>query len=149
MLYEDNTAKLLGLEDVFIKNVYEDESSYHIEVELPRRKHPCPCCGAETERIYDYRRQKIKDISAFGKNAYLYLRKRRYTCCVCGKRFYEKNRFLPRSAKNKAARSHRIVFFIYLSLLLLSICWVNCHCPLLKSDSAFFIPKKQSAARFY
>ena len=45
MLYKDNTAKLLGLEDVFIKNVYEDESSRHIEIELPRRKHPCPCCG--------------------------------------------------------------------------------------------------------
>ena len=46
---KDNTAKLLGLEDVIIKKVCEDESSHHIELELPRRKHSCPCCGAETE----------------------------------------------------------------------------------------------------
>ena len=39
MLYEDNTAKLLGLEDVIIKKVLEDESAHHIELELPRRKH--------------------------------------------------------------------------------------------------------------
>ena len=43
MLYEDNTAKLLGLEDVIIKKVREDESAHHIELELPRRKHSCPC----------------------------------------------------------------------------------------------------------
>ena len=56
MLYEDNTAKLLGLEDVIIKKVREDESAHHIELELPRRKHSCPCCGAETDRIHDYRK---------------------------------------------------------------------------------------------
>ena len=32
MLYEDNTAKLLGLEDVIIKKVLEDESAHHIEL---------------------------------------------------------------------------------------------------------------------
>ena len=52
MLYEDNTAKLLGLEDVIIKKVREDESAHHIELELPRRKHSCPCCGAETDRMH-------------------------------------------------------------------------------------------------
>ena len=62
MLYEDNSAKLLGLEDVIIKKVWEDENTRHIELELPRRKHSCPCCGAETDRIHDYREQKIKDI---------------------------------------------------------------------------------------
>lgn len=109
MLYKDNTAKLLGLEDVFIKNVYEDESSCHIEIELPRRKHPCPCCGAETDRIHDYRMQKIKDISAFGKNVYLHLHKRRYVCSDCGKRFYEDNSFLPRYHRMTSRKNARII----------------------------------------
>ena len=109
MLYEDYTAKLLGLEDVIIKKVWEDESAHHIELELPRCKHSCPCCGAETDRIHDYRKQKIKDISAFGKDVYLYLRKRRYACDGCGKRFYEKNSFLPRYHRMTSRKNARII----------------------------------------
>ena len=109
MLYEDYTAKLLGLEDIIIKKVWEDESAHHIELELPRRKHICPCCGAETDRIHDYRKQKIKDISAFGKDVYLYLRKRRYACDGCGKRFYEKNSFLPRYHRMTSRKNARII----------------------------------------
>lgn len=109
MLYEDYTAKLLGLEDVIIKKVWEDESAHHIELELPRRKHNCPCCGAETDRIHDYRKQKIKDISAFGKDVYLHLRKRRYVCDDCGKRFYEKNSFLPRYHRMTSRKNARII----------------------------------------
>ena len=109
MLYEDYTAKLLGLEDIIIKKVWEDESAHHIELELPRRKHNCPCCGAETDRIHDYRKQKIKDISAFGKDVYLYLRKRRYACDGCGKRFYEKNSFLPRYHRMTSRKNARII----------------------------------------
>ena len=112
MLYEDYTAKLLGLEDVIIKKVWEDESAHHIELELPRRKHICPCCGAETDRIHDYRKQKIKDISAFGKDVYLYLRKRRYVCDGCGKRFYEKKALLnkpPNKLKEDEREKLRII----------------------------------------
>lgn len=109
MLYEDYTAKLLGLEDIIIKKVWEDESAHHIELELPRRKHNCPCCGAETDRIHDYRKQKIKDISAFGKDVYLHLRKRRYVCDGCGKRFYEKNSFLPRYHRMTSRKNARII----------------------------------------
>ena len=109
MLYEDNTAKLLGLEDVIIKKVWEDESAHHIELELPRCMHSCPCCGAETDRIHDYRKQKIKDLSAFGKDVYLYLRKRRYACSGCGKRFYEQNNFLPRYHRMTSRKNARII----------------------------------------
>ena len=93
---KDNTTKLLGLEDAIVKNVSEDAGSCHIELELPRRKHKCPCCGALTDRIHDYRMQTIKDLPISGKDTYLHLRKRRYVCESCGKRFYEDNSFLPR-----------------------------------------------------
>lgn len=109
MLYEDNTSKLLGLEDVIVKKVWEQEEEKHIEIELPRRSNRCPCCGLETSRIHDYRMQKIRDISSFGKNVYLHLRKRRYVCGKCGKRFYEKNTFLPRYHRMTSRKNARII----------------------------------------
>ncbi len=93
---EDNSLKLLGLKDVIVKNVEEKKNELHISIELPRCTHGCPVCGIATNRIHDYRVQKIRDCSAFGKQVFLYLRKRRYACTVCGKRFYEENRFLPK-----------------------------------------------------
>ena len=108
MLYEDNTAKLLGLEDVIVKKVWDDGEK-HIEIELPRRRHVCPCCKAETDQIHDYRMQKIRDISSFGKNVYLHLRKRRYVCSNCGKRFYEENSFLPRYHRMTSRKNARII----------------------------------------
>lgn len=106
---KDNTVKLLGLEDVIAKNIWDDGENRHIEIELPRRLHSCPCCKAETERIHDYRMQQIKDISAFGKNVYLHLRKRRYVCSQCGKRFYESNDFLPRYHRMTSRKNAQII----------------------------------------
>lgn len=106
---KDNTAKVLGLEDVIAKNVWEDGKYQHIEIELPRRVHKCPCCGVTTDRIHDYRTQKIKDIGAFGKEVCLHLRKRRYVCGSCGKRFYEQNSFLPRYYRMTNRKVARII----------------------------------------
>ena len=108
MLYDDNNAKLLGLEDVIVKKVWDDGEK-HIEIELPRRRHVCPRCGTETDKIHDYRMQKIQDISSFGKNVYLHFRKRRYICSTCGKRFYESNSFLPRYHRMTSRKNARII----------------------------------------
>ena len=94
MLNQDYTAKVLNLEDVIITNVENISDVLHIYLELPRQKHRCPACGALTDRIHDYRMQTIKDIPMGGETL-LHLRKRRYRCS-CGKRFFEKNSFLPR-----------------------------------------------------
>ena len=94
MLTKDYTSKLLNLEDVIITNVENIADQLHIHIELPRRKHVCPCCGAETDCVHDYRMQVIKDIP-LARDTFLHLRKRRYRC-NCGKRFFEKNNFLPR-----------------------------------------------------
>ena len=93
---EKNITNLLGLKDVIVKNIENKEAEIHINIELPRHKHKCPVCGVETDKIHDYRHQGIKDCRAFGKDVYLHLRKRRYVCTECGKRFYEENSFLPR-----------------------------------------------------
>ena len=94
MLNQNYTAKLLNLEDVIITNIENNSDQLHIYIELPRGKHVCPVCGAETDRVHDYRWQTIKDIP-LGRDTFLHLRKRRYRC-DCGKRFFEKNTFLPR-----------------------------------------------------
>ena len=94
MLNQDYTSKLLNLEDVIITNVENTADQLHICIELPRDKHICPVCGAVTDRIHDYRMQVIKDVP-LARDTFLHLRKRRYRCS-CGKRFFEKNNFLPR-----------------------------------------------------
>ena len=95
MLNQNYTAKLLDLEDVNITKVENFESGVHIWIELPRKKHTCPCCGAQTDRVHDYREQIVKDVP-LGRTSYLHLRKRRYRCMECGKRFAEHNSFVPR-----------------------------------------------------
>ena len=94
MLMKDYTAEFLNLEDVIITKVENISDQLHISIELPRRKHICPCCRAETDRVHDYRMQIVKDVP-LARDTFLHLRKRRYRC-DCGKRFFEKNTFLPR-----------------------------------------------------
>lgn len=95
MLHQDYTSKILDLEDVIVTNVETFENQIHIYLELPRRDHVCPICGTKTKRIHDYRMQTVKDVPLF-KNVFLHLRKRRYRCDHCSKRFFERNTFLPR-----------------------------------------------------
>lgn len=106
---KDDTAKLLGLEEVIVKKIWDIDNCRHIEIELPRRKHQCPCCNTETDHIHDYRKQQIKDMGAFGKNVYLHLRKRRYVCGSCGKRFFERNSFLPRYHRMTNRKNAQII----------------------------------------
>lgn len=88
-------SELIELEDVIITGVEVTKTARHIYMEMPRRVHHCPACGNETDRIHDYREQVIKDIP-YMKDSYLHLRKRRYVCRACSKRFYEEVPFLPR-----------------------------------------------------
>ena len=96
MLYKDFTEKLLGLQGIKITNIDEDEKSIIIYAEMERKAHNCICCGTATDTVHDYRKQVIKDIPAFGKLVTIVLRKRRYRCKHCGKRFLESNSFLPK-----------------------------------------------------
>ena len=108
MLMKDYTAELLNLEDVIITNVENISDQLHIYIELPRRKHICPCCGAVTDRVHDYRMQVIKDVP-LARDTFLHLRKRRYRCS-CGKRFFEKNAFLPRYYRVTTRLVSEIIF---------------------------------------
>jgi len=96
MLYKYFTEKLLGLQEVNITNIESDEKNIIIYAEMERKEHTCKNCKTRTNKIHDYRIQTIKDVPAFGKLVSIVLRKRRYRCPCCGKRFFEANSFLPK-----------------------------------------------------
>ena len=108
MLMTDYTSKLLNLEDVIITDVENIGDQLHIHIELPRTPHICPACKATTDHIHDYRIQVIKDIP-LARDTFLHLRKRRYRCS-CGKRFFEKNTFLPRYYRATSRLVSEIIF---------------------------------------
>ena len=96
MLYKHFTEELLGLQGVIIEKIENFENKQIIYAIMKIKEHNCPCCGTATRTVHDYRAQKIKDIPAFGKQVTIVLRKRRYRCPDCKKRFFEETDFLPR-----------------------------------------------------
>ena len=99
---------LLNFKDVEIKKIRNLKDSLQIYVELPRMPQYCPCCAFETTKVHDYRTQQIQDIPVTFKPTTLFYRKRRYECCVCGKKFYEKNELIGRFSR----KSKRLVAYI-------------------------------------
>lgn len=96
MLYKDYTREFIGFEDVTVTFAERKDNQFHIYMRMKRKAHECPRCGRTTDKIHDYREQQIKDISSFGSYTFIHLRKRRYVCPSCNKRFYEEVPFLPR-----------------------------------------------------
>ena len=56
----------------------------------------CPECGLKTTHIHDYRTQHVKTVNIVNKQTILVLKKRRYVCPHCGKRFYEHYDFVAK-----------------------------------------------------
>jgi transposase len=96
MLENNYTNKILGLEDCQVTNVKVLDHILIILVEMDRKSHQCPSCGTYTDCIHDYRVQEVKDISFQAMETHLRIRKRRYVCPHCGKRFMESIPFLSR-----------------------------------------------------
>ena len=74
------TEKLLGVQEASIKKVNDMKEDYEIFIEQPRKQCVCPACGNVTDKVHDYRTQRIKELSAFEKPVVLVWRKRRYAC---------------------------------------------------------------------
>lgn len=107
-MYPNYTKAFLNLEGVFIKKVVQADSFIKIFIQSQPVEQTCPCCGANTKRIHDYRLQEVQDIPLLGKQVILLLRKRRYLCPYCRKRFTEPYSFLPRYHR----RTRRLAFYI-------------------------------------
>lgn len=85
--------KIIGMQDVEVKKIENEEKKATIYIERHREECKCPVCGRKTRRVHDYRWQRVKELPAFGKEVELRIHKRRYVC-ECGKRFYEPCGFL-------------------------------------------------------
>lgn len=96
MSRQNSIKEFIGLQDVIVNKIEKNEKEIKIYLEMEVKEHECPCCYKKTKKIHDYRIQKITDAPYLLKPVILVLRKRRYVCPHCGKRFYEKNEFLPR-----------------------------------------------------
>uniref|UniRef100_UPI0004774C06 transposase family protein n=1 Tax=Propionispira raffinosivorans TaxID=86959 RepID=UPI0004774C06 len=57
------TTLFLDLKDLSIINVTENS----LTVQLPRKLHICPSCGQQTQKVHDYRLQKIKHLPLLHK----------------------------------------------------------------------------------
>lgn len=94
---QDNfTSKLLDMEAFEIMNVSNTQDSIVVTVRMQRRIVSCPRCNTPTDRVHDYRTQRVKDCPVMGKHFVWLYKKRRYRCVCCGKRFYESNYLLPK-----------------------------------------------------
>ena len=96
MLSTNYNENLLNLQDVLIKKIEKSEKTSKIYIEMPVSEQICPHCKNKTKYIHGYRKQKVKDLEAYGLKTILVYNKRRYRCNKCGKCFSEKNRFLPK-----------------------------------------------------
>ena len=95
-MQNNNIIKLLGIQGVFLKNIKEYDNYLEIYIETKRKMQQCPCCNFLTNKVHDYRIQKIQHISIGKKLSFLILNKRRYCCHHCGKKFYENYSFIQK-----------------------------------------------------
>lgn len=95
-MQKHNIINLLGIEGVLVKNIKEKENSLEISIQTKRKIQQCPSCKYLTNKIQDYRIQKIQHVTIGKKTTYLILNKRRYCCHHCGKKFYENYSFLQK-----------------------------------------------------
>ena len=75
MLDTNYTTKLLDLQDVDVKNIEKTCGTQFITLRLKRKIVSCPVCNSKTNKIHDYRLQKVKDLDAFGNKVVLLLEK--------------------------------------------------------------------------
>ena len=96
MLNNNCTGKLLGLEGVIVKSIERKYGKCLIEIEMELKTQICPRCNNLTKKVHDYRLQAVKDAPIQWEHTVLLLRKRRYSCGFCNKRFVEDISFLPK-----------------------------------------------------
>ena len=72
-----NKIKAFEIKYLIITNVESTSEEIHIYFKMERRDYVCPCCGAVTNKVHDYRPSIIKDAPIMGKNTYLHYSKRR------------------------------------------------------------------------
>lgn len=95
-MHKKDIINLLGIQENLVKKIERNEKSINIYLESKPKLHICPSCHCYTKHIHDYRIQKIQHINIAQVVSYLFLKKRRYICHHCGKKFYENYDFIQK-----------------------------------------------------
>ena len=98
---------LLGFKDVVFDSFDEDNDFVHIHASV-KRMDICPHCGSSRVWVHDHRIQKIKDTHIRGKKCLIHLKKTRYDCKSCDRRFERDLDFIAKGH----TMTNRLVFAI-------------------------------------
>ena len=102
--------KIFDLPEYFvITECEESEGIITIHITLERTAHHCPHCNVLTDKVHDYRKQRIQHAVVNNRPVYLLFKRRRYVCPNCGKRFYEDNHEVIRYQRHTSS-FHMMIF---------------------------------------
>lgn len=136
MLASDYTNILLDLKDILVKNVIAERDQLCIFIENKVKPHTCPACASSTTYIHDYRYQTVKDISIQAKRCLLILRKRRYVCRQCRKRFAEESWLVSRYQR-MTNRLEQYLLSLFASTRSIKSIAEECNCSLSTASRHF------------
>lgn len=91
----NSNINIPGLKGCLVTKIEERGENVLLHVEMERKPHTCPQCKKKTDKVHDYRLQRIKHLGWFQRKTEIWYKKRRYSC-ECGKRFLERNSFVSR-----------------------------------------------------
>ena len=96
-MHKNNITKILDCKGITVEDIKTDwkEEYAHIYAKVDKPK-KCPHCGSKNMWVHDHRTQKVKDTPITGKVSIIHLKKTRYNCKSCGKRFEGKQNLVPK-----------------------------------------------------
>lgn len=100
---------MLDIQGVKVKNIENMDGKTKVYVETSVSSHVCPSCKESTNHVHDYRIQIIQHFKVGDIAIQLVLKKRRYCCNHCGKKFTEKYSFVQRYFRKTNAVYDKIV----------------------------------------
>lgn len=83
MLYNYFTEELLGLQEVKITNIENEENNIIIYLKMERKSHSCPCCGTPTFIIEPLFVSKIHQFQPFLKTSEPFINMEYCSVTVC------------------------------------------------------------------
>jgi len=92
---ENNNINVLGLKDVTVTKLEEDNEFVYVHAYVDKMD-TCPHCGSNKIWVHDHRIHNIRDTHLRGKKCIIHLKKTRYNCKSCHKRFERKLDFVAK-----------------------------------------------------
>lgn len=87
-MHKNNNINIIGCKGITVEKIENDENdkNFHIYAKVEKPK-TCPHCGSKHIWVHDHRVQNVKDTHIHGKTTIIHLKKTRYNCKNCKKRF--------------------------------------------------------------